>query len=191
MATAIFSTFKQHFKSKTHMLPNFDLITRTFHWIIAAVTLYALIAGYVMLMVMDSYPNLFSFLSILNMSLATLIFPLFVLRWVWKYFRPDVESDSGSAKYHGLVKIAHSTLYVLMFIVFVSGFLMLKHHYDFFWLIEIPNLISDENINNFFFLIHRYACIMLSLFVLMHVVAALAHHFVVKDKVLLRMLGKA
>ncbi|EHR5764749.1 MULTISPECIES: cytochrome b [Vibrio diabolicus subgroup] len=173
------------------MLPNFDFITRAFHWIIAGATIYALIAGYVMLLVMDSHPNFFSFLSTLNMSLATLIFPLFVLRWVWKYFRPDVESESGSAKYHGLVKIAHSTLYLLMFIVFVSGFLMLKHHYDFFWLIEVPNLVSNENINDFFFLVHRYACILLSLFVLMHALAAFVHHFFLKDKVLLRMLGKA
>ncbi|MGU3812817.1 cytochrome b [Vibrio diabolicus] len=182
---------KQDVKSESHMNPNFDLLTRTLHWVIAGITIYALLAGYIMLLVMNSHPNLFSFLSTLNMSLATLAFPLFILRWFWKYFRPNVESDGSSGKYHGMVKIAHSTLYILMFIVFFSGFLMLKHSYDFFWLMEVPNLITDEKVSDFFFLIHRYACILLSALVMVHVAAAIFHHIVIKDKVLLRMLGKA
>ncbi|MFM5820651.1 hypothetical protein [Aeromonas sanarellii] len=54
----------------------------------AAVILYATLAGYLMHLVIDSHPRLFQFLSELNMSMATLITPLFLLRWGWRHWRP-------------------------------------------------------------------------------------------------------
>jgi cytochrome b561 len=71
-----------------------------------------------------------------------------------------------------------------MFVVFVSGFLMLKHEYPFFWLFTIPNPISNTEVNEFFFMVHRGGCATLATLVALHVAAALKHHFVSKNDVL-------
>lgn len=83
-----------------------------------------------------------------------------------------------------MAKLAHGTLYLVMFVVFVSGFLMLKHEYPFFWLFTIPNSISNAEVNAFFFMVHRFGCATLASLVLLHALAALKHHFVNKNDVL-------
>lgn len=65
----------------------YDPLSRLLHWLMAAVILYATLAGYLMHLVIDSHPRLFQFLSVLNMSMATLITPLFLLRWGWRHWR--------------------------------------------------------------------------------------------------------
>ena len=65
----------------------YDPLSRLLHWLMAAVILYATLAGYLMHLVIDSHPRLFQFLSVLNMSMAALITPLFLLRWGWPHWR--------------------------------------------------------------------------------------------------------
>ena len=56
----------------------YDVLSKVLHWTMASIIIYASIAGYVMHLVMDNQP-VFSFLSVLNMSLATIATPLFIL----------------------------------------------------------------------------------------------------------------
>jgi len=41
----------------------YDPLSRLLHWLMAAVILYATLAGYLMHLVIDSHPRLFQFLS--------------------------------------------------------------------------------------------------------------------------------
>ncbi len=66
--------------------PRYDLLSRVLHWVMASVIIYATVAGYVMHFV-TSKPELFSFLSVLNMSLATVATPLLAIRYIWSHFR--------------------------------------------------------------------------------------------------------
>ncbi|TKF24399.1 cytochrome b [Vibrio kanaloae] len=173
------------------MKSNFDYFTRLLHWSLAIIILYTLIGGYVMHLVIDSSPEIFNILSVLNMSVATIGVPIFLVRYLWKYFRPSVVKEPSEMKNQPAVKLAHSIIYLLMFLVFLTGFLMIKDSYFLFWLIEIPNPIDNKTLNDFFFLAHRYLCIALLVMVLLHVIAAFYHHLICKDKTLLRMIGKA
>lgn len=172
------------------MKTNIDPITRWFHWCMASIILYATMAGYYMHVVVNSHPKIFNFLSTLNMSLATVAAPVFVARWVWSYFRPSEGNVKNKTTYSAVVSLAHAILYFLMFMVFISGFFMLTDGYYLFGLIYMPNLITSVDINGLFFTIHRFSCLALFSLVLVHISAALYHHFVMKDKILLRMLGK-
>ena len=87
-----------------------------------------------------------------------------------------------------IAKLAHSVIYLVMFVVFVSGFLMLKHEYSFFWLFTIPNPVTSIEVNEFFFIVHRISCAILAISVALHAAAALKHHFVGKNDVLRSML---
>ncbi|NOH80404.1 cytochrome b [Vibrio sp. RE86] len=164
--------------------PKYDLVSRSLHWIMATVIIYATVAGYVMHLVMDR-PEIFSFLSILNMSLATVVTPLLILRYVWSHFRHSPEMPSSIPKTQkGVAKLVHSLIYLLMFLVFSTGYLMLKEPYSFFWLVTIENLVKHPEINDFFFILHRVSCALLGLLVVVHITAALKHHFVSKNYVL-------
>ncbi|MGF1870217.1 cytochrome b [Photobacterium indicum] len=179
------------------MRTHYDILTRVLHWIMATVIIYAMCAGYIMHLVIDSSPHIFNFLSVLNMSLATVGSALFIIRFIWSFLRPTISGiqpsgiqPSGSLQTK-IAHVAHSLLYILMFTVFVSGFLMLKTGYDLFWLIPIDNLISDPEVNAFFFMMHRVSCAMLALLVAVHASAALHHHYKKKNNVLHSMVGPA
>ncbi|WEM44652.1 cytochrome b/b6 domain-containing protein (plasmid) [Photobacterium sp. DA100] len=172
---------------------NYDKVTRYLHWIMAVIIIYATAAGYVMHLVIDSHPPVFNFLSVMNMSLATVGSGVFVVRWAWKYFRPTRAFSNDKLPHWQLsaAHMIHGIIYQLMFVVFISGFLMLETSYPLFWLVEIPNLINSREINSFFFMVHRYACASLAVVIALHACAALKHHFVAKNQVLLRMMGRA
>ncbi|KGR36038.1 cytochrome b561 [Vibrio campbellii] len=162
----------------------YDAFSKWLHWIMAVIIIYATIAGYGMLFVMDM-PQLFHVLSTLNMSFATIASVLLIVRWGWSFFRETPElPDTIPNTQKSMAKLAHGALYLVMFVVFVSGFLMLKHEYPFFWLFTIPNPISNAEVNAFFFMVHRFGCATLASLVLLHALAALKHHFVNKNDVL-------
>ena len=93
-------------------------------------------------------------------------------------------------------------LYFLMFLLPVSGWLMASASpfndpdaYIYiknmvFDLFELPDPIhpGDKALETLFGTIHRYAGYVLAALLLLHVAAALKHHFVEKDSVLTRMM---
>ncbi len=106
--------------------PRYDLLSRVLHWVMASVIIYAAIAGYVMHFVTGN-PELFSFLSVLNMSLATVATPLLAIRYVWSHFRTSPPMPSSvAAGQICIAKLAHSLMYLVMFMVFSTGYLMLR-----------------------------------------------------------------
>lgn len=168
--------------------PRYDLVSRVLHWVMASVIIYATIAGYVMHYV-TSHPELFSFLSVLNMSLATVATPLLVVRYIWSHFRsPPTMPTSIPERQKCVAKLAHSLMYLAMFMVFSTGYLMLEQPYSLFWLTTVENLITNPAINSFFFYLHRASCIALACLIVLHISAALKHHFVSKNYVLKMMI---
>ena len=87
-----------------------------------------------------------------------------------------------------VAKLAHSLMYLVMFMVFSTGYLMLKEPYSLFWLATVNNLITEPAINNFFFYLHRASCVALACLIVLHISAALKHHYVSKNYVLKMML---
>ncbi|WP_100751782.1 cytochrome b [Vibrio salilacus] len=171
-------------KRKNNSPQYYDALSKWLHWIMAVIIIYTIIAGYGMLFVMDM-PQLFHVLSTLNMSFATIAAVLLVIRWLWSFFRQSPElPNTISSTQKSIAKLAHSVIYLVMFVVFVSGFLMLEHDYLFFWLFTIPTPISNAEVNGFFFMVHRIGCATLTTLVALHVTAALKHHLVSKNNVL-------
>lgn len=173
-------------KKQTH----YDLLTRLFHWIMAVAIIYNMVFGYIMFLIEDTYPVIYNFIGEINVSIASVVAILFIFRWVWSHFRNEPKSKCKlSLLQKKTAHFFHSTLYLNMFIVYLSGFLMLKHSIEVFWLIELANPVTNPGINNFFFIMHRYSCISLTLFVLTHILAAVKHHFIGRNNVLIKMLG--
>lgn len=166
----------------------YDIFAQLLHWSMAVIIIYTTIAGYAMHLVMD-YEIIFNFLSTLNMSLATVAAPLLVIRYLWSFFRIDPNMPRSISNFQvSIAKLVHSLMYLLMFIVFTTGYLMLDHSYSFFWQIEIENLIKNKEVTHFFFLIHRIACISLMVSVVLHILAALKHQYIARNNLIRLML---
>lgn len=168
----------------TNVPDTYDKFAKWLHWCMAFIIIYTSIAGFAMHLVVDKQA-IFSFLSILNMSLATVAAPLLIIRYGWSFFRKNPTMPSSIPTLQmSIAKLVHSIMYLLMFVVFTSGYLMLEKGYALFWLIEIDNIIKHQVINQFFFDLHRFTCRTLLLIIVLHILAALKHHFIAKNKLL-------
>lgn len=166
--------------------PRYDKFSRILHWVLAIGIIYASIVGYSLHFVAD--PQVFKFFSELNMSLATLMTALMVIRFIWRFFRPSVPYGAqlqGHKK--ALVVLLHEIFYLIIFVVLISGFLMLEHDYSLFGLVQVPQPLNNLEVNRFFFTVHRYSCIALAGMILMHIGAVIKHQVLDKNPILSRM----
>ena len=164
----------------------YDGLTRMLHWGIAAIIIYVMATGYLLPLLVGTI--LFKFVSVLNMSLGTLITPLMAVRYVWKFFRPALPYPADLSKTkQNAAHLAHELFYLVIWTMLVSGFLMLTHGYQLFWLIPIPQFVHNADINQFFFAVHRYACIAVTAMLTLHIAAVAKHHLIDKRDVLRRM----
>lgn len=168
--------------------PNrYDALTRRAHWIAAVIIIYTMIAGYSLHLMIGT--NYFTFFSVLNMSLGTLVIPLMIVRYVWAFFRPVVPypADLSQPK-KNMAHMAHEIFYLIIFVMLISGVLMLPHGFPLFWLIDIPQPVLNPAVNAFFFDVHRVACIAVSVTLILHIAAVVKHHVIDKRNILSRML---
>ncbi len=165
----------------------YDGLARLLHWIFAAAILYATAAGYALAQLPDGATR--EFLSHLNMSIATVLIALFPLRVWWASVRaaprelPGV-SDAQRAIAHGV----HRLLYLTIFAVLASGYLMVPNGYAFFGLIEIPTPFGPGALTAQLFAFHRASCALLAALVVLHVLAVIKHQWIARNGVLKRML---
>ncbi|WP_261132670.1 cytochrome b [Serratia quinivorans] len=165
----------------------YDRFTRILHWVVAVVIIYAMCMGYILHALEGT--RWFAFFSVLNMSLGTIATPIMLVRFVWRFFRPSLAWPASiSLRKKQMVVFIHEVFYLTIFVVLVSGFLMLQKDFHLFGLLPISRPIDVPVINHFFFVIHRYSCIMLGTILLMHVAAVLKYTFSGKPEILRRML---
>jgi cytochrome b561 len=87
----------------------------------------------------------------------------------------------------GVVVLMHEVFYMIIFVVLITGFLMLEHSFSMFGIWHIPQPIESLTINRFFFTIHRYACILLVVMLVLHVLAVVKHSLMGNKGILKRM----
>lgn len=120
---------------------------------------------------------------------------LFVLVWVrlaWRVRHPAPTPPATlSPLMHRAAHAGHAALYILMITIPLSGWLMSSaqgFQTVWFGLIPIPDLISrDRALADLLVLVHKTLNLSLMLILAGHVLAALWHHFILKDDTLRRM----
>ncbi len=168
-------------------LDRYDGITRFFHWVFAAGIIYASVAGYTLARLASG--SVHDFLSRLNMSIATVLIALFPLRAGWKLVRVEPRALPGvSARQRALAHRMHLLIYVTIFAVLASGFLMVPNGYSFFGLAEIHTPFAKGALTDRFFVIHRAGCALLAGVLVLHVVAVVKHQWIARNDILRRML---
>ncbi len=128
-------------------------------------------------------------------SIGLLLAALYVVRVAWRLLVKQPDPMSQPPLLEWAAKVAHGLLYVLMPLVFISGYLISTadgRGIEFFGWFEVPALPPlvdhQEDVAG---AIHEFVTMSLIVITVIHALAALKHHFIDKDETLNRMLGKA
>lgn len=173
---------------------HYGLISVTLHWLVALVVPCMFALGLWMTSLTYYDPWYHQGPSI-HKGVGVLLFIVLLFRLLWRCISsppPALSIHSSFEKMAG--HIAHRLLYLLLILVMVSGYLISTadgHPVDMLGLFEIPALPvgfdEQEDLAGDLHLTLAYSLIGLAG---LHALAALKHHFVDKDRTLLRMLGR-
>lgn len=170
-----------------------------FHWAIALLIIGLLIIGKYMTSLEENDPVRFV-LTQWHKSFGITVLILSVLRLSWRFtHKPPPDLESIAQWQQRAASLAHGLLYALMFILPVTGWIMvsaspLNLDTVLFNVIPWPHLPgldtleNREDISHAFHDYHEIASTILIVILLAHVGAALKHHLYDKDDTLVRML---
>jgi cytochrome b561 len=166
----------------------------TLHWLIAIAVLGMLGAGFYMIDMRISPDKLKIYM--LHKSVGLSILALMLFRIIWRLtHRPPALPGSVPSWQRFASHASHALLYVLLLAMPLSGWLMNSASgfpTKLFGVLPLPQLIEKSQ-SDFAFWQYSHAVIAFSLCALIaiHVLAALKHHFIDKDVILRRMLGRS
>src|SRR5207245_934565 len=108
---------------------------------------------------------------------------------VWKFVRVEPRALPGTPGWQrSLAAGIHNLIYVTIFAVLASGFLMVPNGYSLFGLIEIHTPFPKGALIDELFTVHLASCALLAGLVALHVLAVIKHQLIARNDVLRRML---
>ena len=169
----------------------YDAVAKGFHWVMAAM----LIGVFGLGLYMQGLPfspdklKLYSWHKWAGICVLGLV----ALRLIWRLtHRPPAMPSDMPVWQKVAAHTAHLALYLLMFAIPVSGWLMSSAKgvpTVLFGLWPLPDLVArDRELGDALQNLHWYLNVSLALFVVTHVLAVFKHHFLDKDDILRRML---
>ena len=180
---------------------SFGWPAKTFHWLMAILIIGMLCLGLYMKGLPVS-PDKFKLYG-LHKSTGILILFLVSLRFGWREvnFQPSIPQENGRKFIYPpniykfmeiFAKFWHLAIYFMMFLMPVTGLLMSSAYgfsVSFFGLFVMPNLVAPnkelaDNLRN----IHDFTSYILIGFLIVHILAGLFHHYIMRDIVMKRML---
>jgi len=164
---------------------------RGFHWLIAALILAQFVIGSIAEEMKLTPAKLDLF--VWHKSIGVTVLVLAVLRLAWRLGNPAPAPPNGTPGWERkLAATAHWVLYALIFAVPLSGWWVSdasRVPFKAFFLVPMPDFIAtDRALQETAAGVHEALTMTLLFVVVVHVAAALRHHFLLHDDVLRRML---
>lgn len=169
----------------------FSPLAQAFHWAVAALILFQIPLAYYMIDLPLSPDKLASYA--LHKSLGLTIFALGACRLAWRWLRPAPPLDESIGDWQRrLARLTQAALYGLILTMPLVGWLSssaANFPVSLFQLVTLPDLVApDPQLHERLELTHRLMAYTLSGLLTLHIVAALHHHLVRRDNVLIAML---
>lgn len=169
----------------------YTFIAVLLHWITALFIASAFVLGIYMtgLLLSPLKLRLYSY----HKWAGVFIFAIALLRISWRAFNPPPKLPAHMADWEkNAAKAAHYALYALITVVPLSGWIMSSAHgfqTVFLGVLPLPDIIGKDKelagqLESLHFILNK----LLLLTIIAHAVAALKHHFIDRDDVLIRML---
>ena len=173
-------------------------VSQFLHWLIVVL----LIAQVTLASLADDLPPVKKIgLLAWHKSIGITILMLAVIRLLWRWVNPTPLLPGTLKPYERtLANFTHATLYVLLFAMPLSGWMMSSARgfpvawFGFFpksWFgsLQLPDLVpKNKSLYDIMLTTHQALQWVLYTVVALHVLAALKHHFILKDNILRRML---
>ena len=176
----------------TAALPGYKPIARVLHWTIAALVLFMLPLGLVIANEWGGPAQ--QFLYNLHKSIGATLIPLVIIRLLYRLNNPPppLPSDLPAIQQFA-AHASHWSLYALILIQPIVGYIMTSAYpapVPFFGLFNLPAIWpANRALSEQLSVVHLYIGIAIAVIAAVHISAALYHHFVRKDRVLMRMIS--
>jgi|APFEC2959095136_1045048.scaffolds.fasta_scaffold03894_2 cytochrome b561 len=169
----------------------FGLVARTLHWL----TLLLLIGSFslaVSMVNMPFSPRKLEFYS-WHKWVGVTIFLVVLLRLGWRLANPVPQQSPDTPRWQQrLAGLSHAALYAILIVMPITGWIMssaLNLPVVYLGLVHIPSPFGvDRALGETMKVVHLSLAVTLLVLVTIHALAALYHHFVLRDDVLRRML---
>ena len=158
-------------------------VSRMLHWVTAILFVFMIPTGIYASMIPEDVWYRTEY-NVVHKTIGVILFGLVVTRVIWnaKSKRPELDSSLKTIE-RKLAHYAHVTLYVLMFALPITGYLMTSlHGYPtFFFVIRIESFLPESEAYILWGLFHKYVLQYVVYLVLgAHVLGALKHQFIDK-----------
>lgn len=173
----------------------YGAVAKWLHWLVA-LGIVALVVLGLLQSDMDSGPQRTTIRE-LHGSIALLVLALMVVRLAWRWTQVTPAHPPGIPGWQrASAALVHGAIYIAVFVQLVSGALAVAtggKPLAFFGLFSIPLPVAEDRDNHELLEeVHEAGWKLLAALVTVHVLAALYHHFILKNDVLKRMtVGRA
>ncbi len=171
---------------------HYSVVMIVFHWLSVVLVVGLFLSGFYMVG-LDYYDPWYNRLPEWHKSWGVIFLILTVVRLLWRILGRLPEKISAMREWESLLASwMHRWLYLLLMVVVLSGYLITGGDGStvvVFGLLELPSLkgLAAHEID-LVGEIHEWSAYILILFVVLHSLAALKHHFINRDASLIRIL---
>lgn len=172
------------------VLNMYTKIQKIIHWVMGIVILGMLLFGFFM----EDLPNdLKPMVYMMHKSIGLCILLLIPIRLLAKIQQQKIIQNTNLSILHQLmIKVSVPVLYVMMFLMSFSGFIMSNaagYSINFFGMISLPLILEkSESTAHLFNEMHEILAPIFLVIAILHILAAFYHHFYLKDETLNRMI---
>jgi cytochrome b561 len=174
------------------MEQQYNFISRGLHWL-SAISIIGLFGVGLWMVDLAYYSQWYQTAPFWHKSVGLSIAAITLFRFFWVMFTNNTEME-GNAFENLAAKLAHKLIYLLLALIFISGYLISTSDgrpISVFNLFNVPALGElFENQSDISGEIHFYSAVTLMVLVTLHALAALKHHIINKDNTLKKMLGE-
>jgi cytochrome b561 len=166
---------------------------RAFHWLTAALVLTMIPIGIAMANA-DLGAAVEDPLYHIHRSIGAVVLTITVVRLIYRlgHSVPPLPVETPALQKFA-ARATHWALYVLLIVQPIVGWIATSAYRApvlFFWLFELPPIWrEDRPFSEAMFTVHRSMGIFIAALICVHIAAALYHHFILKDRVLTRMVS--
>jgi cytochrome b561 len=162
------------------------------HWLIALLIVGGFWLGWIMTDIPGFTPTKLKYFS-WHKWIGVTVFMLAAIRVLWRTTHRAPEMPEGVAPWQkAAAHVTHFVLYLLMLVIPISGYFYSSAagiQVVYLGILPLPTLIGpDQALKGTLRLVHVWLNYTLLVLVVMHVLAALKHHFVDRDGLLGRMI---